>query len=91
MTHRLVWAASARSDLLEIARYIGSDDTDAARRWIRRLRARALSAAERPLSGRVVPEFKRGTIREVIERTYRIVYRVERARIVVLHLANRID
>lgn len=29
-----------------------------------------------PLSGRVVPEFKREDVREVLVRTYRILYRI---------------
>ena len=40
--------------------------------------------ARMPLGGRVVPEFGLKDIREVIRRTYRIVYRVRGNDIVVL-------
>ena len=37
-----------------------------------------------PNAGRMVPEFGRADIREVLLRHYRIIYRVEAAEIVVL-------
>ena len=42
------------------------------------------SAAEAPLAGRVVPELGAPAFREVIERSYRIIYRVEESSILVL-------
>ena len=55
---------------------------------MRKLEVRALQAARLPLSGRVVPEFGREDLREVMLKTYRIVCRVERARIVILHVSS---
>ena len=43
---------------------------------IERLVAAVRRLRDYPLSGRVVPELARPTIREVIEGAYRIVYRV---------------
>jgi toxin ParE1/3/4 len=81
---RLRWTRRAKRDLLEIGDYIASDDPIAARRWIERLRARAVLAAKTPNAGRVVPEVGRDDVREVFVRTYRIVYRVMSREIVVL-------
>jgi toxin ParE1/3/4 len=73
---RVRWTRRALADLREIGIYIRSDNPDAARRWVARLRDRAVQAAEAPRSGRVVPEFGRADLREVFLRSYRIVYAV---------------
>ncbi len=81
---KLVWSDLAKADLAEIGSYNGSDDADAARRWLGKLIARAKRAAQVPGIGRVVPEYGMSHIREVTLRTYRIVYAVEDRRVVVL-------
>jgi toxin ParE1/3/4 len=81
---RLRWSRRAKDDLLEIARFIGSDDLGAARSWVEKLREQARKIASTPLAGRRVPEIGRDDIREVMLRHYRIVYRVEPQGIVVL-------
>jgi toxin ParE1/3/4 len=81
---KLLWTHRARQDLIEIGQYIAEDDPDAARRWVAHLRSRAGQAARAPQGGRVVPELGRSDIREVIERTYRIVYRIGEEAIEVL-------
>jgi plasmid stabilization system protein ParE len=78
------WSPLARRDLIELGRYIGQDDRAAARRWIERLRERARAAAAVPLAGRKTPELDREDIREVLVRTYRIIYRVRQGGIQVL-------
>ncbi len=42
---KLVWSNRARNDLLSIFRYIADDDPEAAAAWVKKLRARAASAA----------------------------------------------
>jgi plasmid stabilization system protein ParE len=71
-------------DLVAIGRYIAHDRPQAARRFVERLRERARGAAQVPRAGRVVPEFRRDSVREVFEGNYRIVYLIERRRILVL-------
>jgi toxin ParE1/3/4 len=77
---KVVWSRQALLRLDEIWAYIAADNPDAATRWIVRLIERAEAAAVIPLAGRVVPELDRSEIREVIERTYRIVYRFAHTR-----------
>jgi plasmid stabilization system protein ParE len=72
----LVWTRTALARLDEIADYIAADNPEAAKRWIARLRARAEKAAFMPQAGRIVPECGLPNVREVFERTYRIVYRI---------------
>ena len=72
----LSWTRTALARLDEIADYIAADSPEAAKRWIARLRARAEKAAFMPQAGRMVPECGLPNVREVFERTYRIIYRV---------------
>ena len=81
---KLRWTRRAEQQLAEIGRFIARDKPGAARRWVEVLRRRAAEAAERPLVGRVVPELDREDIREVIVRSYRIVYRVGKGVVEVL-------
>jgi len=81
---KLQWSRRAQRDLDAIASYIASDDPKAARRWIERLRTTARKAAAVPGIGRRVPEFQRGDVREVLLRTYRVIYVALPDRVVVL-------
>ena len=76
MDFRLVWTPLARSDLRGIVTYIARDNPDAARR----VGERVLDAVEvlrsMPQLGRVVPERRNQSIREIIRGNYRIVYRL---------------
>jgi toxin ParE1/3/4 len=77
MAHGLTCSPTARLDLREILAYIAGDDPSAARTFIQSL----FRAVERlptfPESGRMVPEFDDPTIREIIRRPCRIVYRIK--------------
>lgn len=81
---RVLWTIRAAQDLRAIGRYIAQDNPQAARRWVERLRLRAREAATAPKAGRRVPEVDRDELREVLVRSYRIVYWVTDAGIVVL-------
>lgn len=72
------------ADLQGIEEYIAADDPVRAANWVRRLIERVASAARAPLTGRVVPEKRRPDIREVLVRSYRIIYRVRSRGILVL-------
>jgi addiction module RelE/StbE family toxin len=74
----------AEADLDEIAHYIARDNPRAAERWVERLVEAAHKIANAPLAGRMVPELEDPAIREVLVRKYRIVYRIDPKRIVVL-------
>lgn len=80
----LRWTQRAVNDLIAIGEYIAAENPRAARGWVETLRQRAELAATMPRAGRVVPELGRADVREVFQRTYRIVYRLVDAGIVVL-------
>lgn len=81
---RLKWAERAIDDLVAIAEYIGRNNRGAAREWVGQLRERARIAAEHPHAGRMVPEIGRESIREILHKSYRIVYLVGENEVTVL-------
>lgn len=83
MAYRLIWAAIARQDLQELVAYIAENNPDTARVFAQRVFRSIRHLADFPLSGRAVPEFVDPTIREIIRRPCRIVYRVRGAEEVV--------
>jgi plasmid stabilization system protein ParE len=78
MGWQVIISPSAQSDLADIVRYIAHHNSDAAARLGFELITRAESLASFPEIGRVVPEFRRPNLREIICRSYRIIYRVRR-------------
>ena len=73
---KLVWTARALRDLEAIDAHIAADDPIAAAKWIDKLLAAAQREARLPHSGHVVRERRREDLRQILVRTYRIVYRV---------------
>lgn len=78
MGWQVIIAPSARSDLADIVRYIAQHNSDAAARLGYELITRAESLTQFPEIGRMVPEFRRPDLREIICRSYRIIYRLKR-------------
>jgi len=81
------WATIATRDLAEIVEYIARDDPGAAVGVLDTLEAKASSLETLATRGRVVPELQRIQIREYREllvKPYRVIYRVEKRRVVVL-------
>ena len=70
------WSDRAKDDLAEIGDFIARDNPRAAIDWIEKLLLAGEQAAEMPFSGRIVPEFQRPELREIIRGNYRVVYRV---------------
>jgi plasmid stabilization system protein ParE len=81
---KVLWTDSAVAQLQAIHDYLGQTSPDYAVRIVDRLTRRSIQIAEFPNSGRVVPEFERNEIREVIEGRYRIIYLVEPKQVQVL-------
>jgi len=77
MDYQLVLSPSSRTDLRDIVRYISLDNPVEALRFGRFLISRTRLLAQSPELGRVVPEFEDPLIREIIVRSYRVVYRLD--------------
>lgn len=76
MDFKIILAPRAVQDLQEIVRYISIDNPTRAESFGRELIAKTRMLATFPEMGRVVPEFNEPHIREIIHKSYRIVYRV---------------
>ena len=81
---KLQWTETAKRDLLAIRRYISRDKPAAAKRWVEHLKDRAGKVIDAPYAGRMVPEFFRDDLREVIEGNYRIVYLIGKDSLTIL-------
>ena len=81
---RIDWAEPAVRDLEDIHNYIARDSEYYASRFVERLLEAVEKLARFPKVGRVVPEVALPGIRELLFDTYRIVYRVERSRVLVV-------
>ena len=76
MGKTLIIAPSARGDLHDIVKQIAHDAPERAIKFGDALLDRAQQAADFPKSGRVVPEFKRDDLRELVHTPIRIIYRI---------------
>ena len=81
---RIIWAPRALLRAEESMDWIARDDPEAARRWVAHLFDRVRQLRQFPDSGRMVPEARRPEIRELIMDQYRIIYRRDPTRIIVL-------
>ena len=71
-----LWTHQALADLTAIRAFINQDSPHYASVIIARLIAATDRLAPFPESGRIVPEFADPSIREVVLKPYRIVYRL---------------
>jgi len=85
---RLNWTELSIDDLINIAEFISKDSVKYSQIQVRRIRERARILKTKPFLGRVVPEVKNESIRELILGNYRIIYKViseERIDILTVH------
>jgi len=81
---KVQWTDNAREHLRAIHAYISKSSPLYAKRIVDRLTNRSRQIGSFPLSGRIVQEYERGQIREVIEGPYRIIYYIKPDQIDVL-------
>jgi toxin ParE1/3/4 len=79
MGYQVALSPSARQDLRDIVRYISLDSPHRAITFGQFLVIHTKRLAEFPELGRVVPEFDIPAIREIVVRSYRVIYRVKHA------------
>jgi addiction module RelE/StbE family toxin len=81
---RVHWTQNAIEHLVNIYEYIALNSPTYAKRMVDRITRRSEQIADLPLSGRKVPEYQSEDIRELIEKPYRIIYRIKADQIDVL-------
>ncbi len=83
MAQRIIWSSRALADVEAIASYIASDSPNYARAVVRRIVALTRTLETFPLAGRKVPEFDDDNLRELIAYSYRIIYRIDAANVII--------
>ncbi len=81
---KVYWTENAIRHLFNIYEYIGANSPTYALRMVDSITRRSGQIADHPLSGRMVPEYEAEYIREIIEKPYRIIYRIKPEQIDVL-------
>jgi toxin ParE1/3/4 len=86
------WTRGSTEDLRQIKQYIGHDAPDTAELFVKRLIASTHRLASFPLSGSVIKGFLRFEAREILHGNYRVIYRVDGDRVLILSVfhASRI-
>jgi len=73
---RVIWSPSARQALDDAVTYIAKDSPDGAPRVLQGALQTASGLGEFSERGRIAPEFKNPSLREVFVYRYRLLYRV---------------
>ena len=73
---QIVWSTRSLKDIEEIANYIAKDSLQYAEEQVRQFFIRAKVLEKQPLIGRIVPELKLTSIRQILSGHYRIIYEV---------------
>ncbi len=81
---RVYWTREARSRLTEIEDYIAHDSPQNARQVARRLVLRTCDLAALPRLGRAVPEYPGTGLHELLERPFRLIYRITEERVEIM-------
>ena len=76
MAFQIIWSEQARDDLQSIVLFIAQDNPTVAESFGYRLMSKVDLLAQFPQIGRIVPEENDETIRKIIFRPYRIIYKV---------------
>ena len=90
---QIVWSARSLKDIDEIANYIAKDSIQYAEEQVRQFFIRAKVLEKQPLIGRMVPELKSSSIRQILCGHYRIIYEVlnpQQIGIIAVHHQSRL-
>jgi|SRR5882672_932186 len=85
---KVVWTARARSRLNEIHDYIAPQSSERALAMVERILLRVERLASAPRSGARLSTFRDDEVRELLERPYRVIYRVTRDRLEILTIKH---
>lgn len=81
---RVEWSDLARDDLDDLVRYISRGSAFYARRFGQKVVLATRRLREFPESGRMIPEAEDKALREIIVQGYRVMYRLETDRVLIL-------
>ncbi len=84
MDRKVKWSPEAIEDVESIAEYIARDSQFYARATVTKIIDFSRSVGKFSQMGRIVPEFNDSKIRERLVYSYRLVYKIERAHILIV-------
>jgi toxin ParE1/3/4 len=84
LQYKIIWTDNATNDLRQILLYIQYDKVSAAKVFIKKIKSDVEKLRKHPQLGRIVPELCRKDIREIIVKKYRVVYKIETKKIIIL-------
>lgn len=76
MGRKVILTPQSQDDLREIVSFIAQQDSERAKSFGHELIDHALTLAELPERGRMVPEISVPSVREIVRRPYRIIYEI---------------
>ena len=85
---KISWTRKSIKDLNSIHDYISLDSKFYAARFVHRIILRVDQLQNFPESGRIVPEKEDASIRELIEGNYRIFYKFQKEKVIILRIHN---
>ena len=85
---RLGWSVSSQQDLVEIGDFIARDSALYAIGMVDRIIAAAEGLEANPRLGRVVPEYGRDDLRELIVESHRLVYLIRGDEIIMVRVIH---
>lgn len=85
---KIVWSPLAIEQVKDIANYIALDKVPATQSWIEEVFDSVKRLEEFSESGRKVPEIDRENIREIVNGNYRVIYKIENNKVLVLTVKN---
>lgn len=88
MAKKVAWSKEAAEDLEAIAAYIARDSAYYASALVREMLDASDSLGMFFERGRIVPELGKENVRELFVREYRLIYSVERTRILVVGIIH---
>lgn len=88
MAKKVVWSEEATEDIEAIAAYIARDSVYYASAFVREILDASGSLSTFFERGRIVPELEKQNIRELFVREYRLIYSIEKTRIVILGIIH---
>lgn len=84
MAYRVGWTESAWQELEAAAQYIARDSSYFASALIHEARLAAQSLRKSPHRGRIVPELRDNSVREIFVKQYRLIYEVGSDQVIIL-------
>ena len=88
MAREIIWTDPAWDDVENAADYIARDSEFYGAAFVQEIKEAAASLANFAERGQIVPEFDDESIRELLVRSYRLVYKVSEKQVFILTLVH---